>query len=91
MLLPNQHPSAGPDRDGREGAAPLSRRDDVGARVAEGDETPAVLDPAEAAETASRDVLEKDPLDRVLGAVLEDLRQRRLDDVRVRHPLDLGV
>ena len=59
--------------------------------MAEGDETAAVLDAAEAAEAAPRNVLEEDALDRVLGAVLEDLRQRRLDDVRVRHPLDLRV
>ena len=45
----------------------------------------------EPAEAAPGDVFEEDALDRILGAELEDLRQRRLDDLRVRHPLDLRV
>ena len=88
-LLSDQHPGTCSDGDGREGAAPLARRDDVRARVAEGDETAAFLDPAEAAEAPPGDVLEEDALDRVLRAVLEDLLQGRLDDLR--HPLDLRV
>ena len=56
--------------------------------MAERDEASALLDPAEAAEAPPGDVLEEDALDRIPGAVLENLLQRRLDDVR--HPLILA-
>ena len=49
--------------------------------MAERDETAVRPRSREAAEAAARDVLEEDALDRVLGAVREDLLQRRLDDL----------
>ena len=52
--------------------------------MAEPDEPAVLLEPHEAAEPPARDVLEEDALDRILGAVLEDLRQLRLDEVRHR-------
>ena len=85
MLLADQH--AGLRARGRvgEGSATAAGRHDVRAGVAQGDE-PAVLvgDTGEATDPAPGDVLEKDPLHRVLGAVLEDLLARRLDEVRHR-------
>jgi hypothetical protein len=49
--------------------------------VAEGDELAvAVLERREASEAATRDVLEEDPLDRLLRAEGEDLVERRRDE-----------
>ena len=88
-LLADQHPGPSLDGDGCERAAAVPGRNDVRAGVTERDEASALLDPAEAAEPAAGDVLEEDSLHRIPGAVLENLLQRRLDDVR--HPLECRV
>ena len=88
-LFADQHPRPRAHGHGGEGAAARPGRDDVRTPVAERYEAAALLEPAEAPEAAAGDVLKEDALDRVPGAVLEDLPQRRLDDVR--HPSEFGV
>ena len=63
----------------REAAAVRTRGNDVRADVAERVEPPVLREGGEASEPASRDVLEKDTLDRILGAELEDLLESRLE------------
>jgi hypothetical protein len=48
--------------------------------VAERDQRLVTLDRGELAEAAPRDVLEEDPLDRLLRAEREDLLERRVDE-----------
>ena len=51
--------------------------------MAEGDELAAVLERGEAAEPATRNVLEEDALDRLPRAEVEDLVERRADEPNV--------
>jgi hypothetical protein len=52
--------------------------------VAERDQRVVTYDRGELAEAAPRDVLEEDPLDRLLRAEREDLLERRVDEPFVR-------
>src|SRR4029078_8923207 len=69
-------------------AAAAARRHDVRPQVAQRAKTAvAVLQRGEAAAFASCDVLEEHALDRVVGAVGEDLLRRRLHQARA-HAID---
>ena len=82
-LVADDHPRPRPRRRLPEDAAALARGDDVRARVTEGRERPVLaLDRDEPAEPAAGDVLEEDPLDRILRAEREDL----LDPRHGEHP-----
>jgi hypothetical protein len=52
--------------------------------VAERDQRVAAGDRRELSEATSRDVLEEDPLDRLLRTELQDLLERRVDEPFVR-------
>jgi hypothetical protein len=52
--------------------------------VTKRDQRVAARDRGELAEAAPRDVLEEDPLDRILRAELQDLLERRVDEPFVR-------
>lgn len=81
LLLTDEH--AGAAARGLSGQARHSsaRGDEVHPYVAERLQAPIVLDSHEASESATRHVLEKHPLDRVLGAEVEDsLKVGTVDD-----------
>src|SRR5580765_6589326 len=76
-LLADHEPGPRGSVELSEHTAADARRDEVGADVAEGDQPAAFRQGREPAEPAARHVLEEDALDRVLGAVGQDLVQRR--------------
>src|SRR6266545_260977 len=78
LLVTDQHPR--PARGGLAGKriAAAAGRDDIGAEVAEGGEPVSTRHASKAPEAASRDVLEEDTLDRILGAEGEDRVERRI-------------
>ena len=83
-LLADHHPGSPVGGRVGERAAAVTRRDDVGAYVAESLEPTVGLGEArEAPEPTPCDVLEEDALHRLLGAEGEDLVERRRD--RFRH------
>lgn len=82
MLFANQHPRPDPRRDSCKRSAPLARRHDVRAEVAEAAQTPVITaGGGELAGATARDVLKKHALDGVRGTEGEDLILRRLDEV----------
>ena len=82
-LLPDHHSRAAPGRQLGEVRAAAAGRDDVGADVAEGLQPPVGPgDGREAPEPTPRDVLQKDALDRLLGAEAEYLVERRSESFR---------
>ena len=83
MLVADDHPRAAAGGDPREAVAALSGGDDVRADVAERRQTPVLGVRGEAAEAAPGDVLEEDPLHRILRAEREDLLEPWFD--RVSH------
>ena len=82
-LLADEHARLAARHQLGEGGGAGAGRHEVGAEVAEPGEAFPVPQGCEPSESAPRDVLEEDALDRLLGAELEDLREPRpLDQPR---------